>query len=74
MKKFGVLALFGGIALAACNPTPQQQHAMQCAGGTATGALVGAAAGNVFGGGTGNQIMTAAGGAAGATLASNAAC
>lgn len=67
----GVLAI---LTLAACNPTPQQQRAMRCAGATGLGAAVGAGIGNQFGGGTGQAIMTGAGAAAGATYGQQMSC
>ena len=69
----GAMAL-GVAALAACNPTPQQQHAMRCAGATGLGAAVGAGAGSAIGGGTGRAIAMGAGAAAGATYGSSMGC
>lgn len=76
MKRFPLIAAaaLSVAALAACNPTPQQKHAMQCAGATGLGAAVGAGVGSAFGGGTGRAIMTGAGAAAGATYGQQMNC
>lgn len=66
-----VTILFSTGLLAACGPapTPQQQaarqHEIACLGGTLGGALIGGAIGNQFGGGSGKDILTAAGAVAG---------
>lgn len=68
------LGLIGGLAVSACAPagTPYQQaqreHEIACLGGTIGGALIGGAIGNQFGGGSGQDILTA-GGAVGGGLA-----
>ncbi|MGV6805004.1 MAG: glycine zipper 2TM domain-containing protein [Ruegeria sp.] len=72
MKRFlTVISLSGAGLLIACGPapTPQQQaarqHEIACLGGTLGGALIGGAIGNQFGGGSGKDILTAAGAVAG---------
>ncbi|MEO9575040.1 MAG: hypothetical protein ABJ263_17295 [Tateyamaria sp.] len=57
------------ITLGAC--APASQHEVACVGGTFTGAVIGGAIGNRFGGGSGNSIMTGAGAFTGAVAASN---
>lgn len=76
MKRIPLIAamVLGTAALAACNPTPQQQHAMRCAGATGLGAAVGAGLGSAIGGGTGRAIATGAGAAAGATYGQQMSC
>ncbi len=71
---------FGAAGLAACGPapTPQQQaarqHEIACLGGTLGGALIGGVIGNQFGGGSGKDILTAAGAAAGGFEGQRYAC
>lgn len=71
-----VLALAGG--LSACSQDPAQRAAntrdVECAGGTFTGTLIGAALGNQVGGGSGRTVATVAGGAAGAYAGQKVAC
>lgn len=79
LKRTGLLACAAALGLAACGPTtPEErayrQHEAGCIAGSVTGALLGAAVGNAFGGGTGRTIMTAAGGAAGATAGNALTC
>ncbi len=70
LRVFTILLGAAG-ALAACGPapTPQQQaarqHEIACLSGTLGGALIGGAIGNQFGGGSGRDILTAAGAVAG---------
>ncbi len=67
-------------ALAACAPapTPQQQaarqHEIACLSGTLGGALIGGVIGNQFGGGSGRDILTAAGAVAGGAGGQRYAC
>jgi len=72
MKRFlAVAAILSAGFLTACGPapTPQQQaarqHEIACLSGTLGGALIGGAIGNQFGGGSGRDILTAAGAVAG---------
>ena len=81
MKKAHMaVALCCGLVLQACAPatTPQQQaqrqHNIACATGTIGGALIGGAIGNSFGGGSGRDILTAGGAAAGALSGQSYAC
>lgn len=78
--KFLTLCAVCAGVLAACGPapTPQQQaarqHEIACLGGTLSGALIGGAIGNQFGGGSGKTILTAAGAAAGGIEGQRFAC
>lgn len=79
MKRILLTCLIGGsLIVAGCAPTThgqaQAQSQLRCAGGTLAGAAIGAAAGNRFGGGRGQDIATAAGGGVGAVAGSRAAC
>ncbi|WP_170411634.1 glycine zipper 2TM domain-containing protein [Ruegeria atlantica] len=81
MKLKHITVILGAAgALAACGPapTPQQQQARQheiaCLGGTLGGALIGGAIGNQFGGGSGKDILTAAGAVAGGVSGQRYAC
>ncbi|WP_347267318.1 glycine zipper 2TM domain-containing protein [Paracoccus sp. (in: a-proteobacteria)] len=74
MIKTAIISLGVLVALAGCNPTPQQQAAMRCGAGTAGGAAVGAGLGSLVGGGSGRTIATAAGGVGGAVVGHNMAC
>ncbi|WP_170364111.1 glycine zipper 2TM domain-containing protein [Ruegeria arenilitoris] len=81
MKRFlAVITLGGAGLLTACGPapTPQQQaarqHEIACLGGTLGGALIGGAIGNQFGGGSGKNILTAAGAVAGGVEGQRFAC
>ncbi len=49
----------------ACSNNPAAQHEVACVGGVLTGAVLGGAIGNRFGGGTGQTLATAAGAFAG---------
>lgn len=66
--------------LAACGPAPTaqqqaaRQHEIACLSGTLGGALIGGAIGNQFGGGSGKDILTAAGAAAGGLEGQRFAC
>lgn len=66
--------------LQACGPaaTPEQQaqreHEIACLSGSIGGALIGGAIGNQFGGGSGRDILTAAGAGAGAVAGNRYAC
>ena len=74
MKKRSILAVFATIGLVqACATTPEQQRQVGCAGADVTGALIGGAVGNQFGGGSGKDILTAGGAVAGGLAANNAA-
>jgi len=74
------MVLCSASALAACGPapTPQQQaarqHEIACLGGTLGGALIGGVIGNQFGGGSGQDILTAAGAVAGGAAGNQYAC
>ncbi len=81
MKKIAwTTACIGTLALQACGPaaTPQQQaqrqHEIACISGSVGGALIGGVIGNQFGGGSGRDILTAGGAAAGAIQGSRYAC
>ncbi|MEM1074901.1 MAG: glycine zipper 2TM domain-containing protein [Pseudomonadota bacterium] len=81
MKKIlGATALGGMIFLQACGPaaTPEQQaqrqHEISCVAGSLGGALIGGAIGNQFGGGSGQDILTASGAAAGAVAGKRYSC
>lgn len=81
MKKIVLItACAGAMALQACGPaaTPEQQaqrqHEIACLSGSLGGALVGGAVGNQFGSGSGRDIMTAGGAAAGAVAGNRYAC
>ncbi len=81
MKNFlPIVLLAGAVVLQACAPaaTPQQQqqrqHEIACMSGAIGGALIGGAIGNQFGGGSGRDILTAGGAAAGAVSGSRYAC
>ena len=79
-KAHTAVALCCALVLQACAPaaTPQQQaqrqHNIACAAGTIGGALIGGAIGNQFGGGSGRDILTAGGAAAGALSGQSYAC
>ncbi|MFC3615227.1 glycine zipper 2TM domain-containing protein [Lutimaribacter marinistellae] len=69
-RRFGILAVLPVvITVSACSPAAQ--HEAACVGGTLTGATIGGAIGNRFGGGTGQSIMTAAGALVGGVTAAN---
>jgi outer membrane lipoprotein SlyB len=81
MKMTVIAPVIGCIlTLQACAPaaTPQQQaqrqHEIACMSGTIGGALIGGAIGNQFGGGSGRDILTAGGAAAGAISGSRYSC
>jgi len=76
MVRVPTILAVGALALAtACAPaTTQEQRNANCVVGTAGGAALGGIAGNQFGGGTGNRIMTVAGATAGGLAGANAAC
>lgn len=66
-----LLALPAGLmALGACS-SPATQHEAACVGGTLTGAVIGGAIGNRFGGGTGQTLLTGAGAMVGGAAAAN---
>ena len=77
---FPLAALGAVLALQACGPAPtaeeqaQRQHEIACMSGTIGGALLGGAIGNQFGGGSGQDILTAGGAAAGARAGSRYSC
>ena len=60
------------LGLMACANDPVAQHEVACVGGALTGAVIGGAIGNQFGGGKGQAIMTGAGAFAGMAGAANA--
>jgi outer membrane lipoprotein SlyB len=81
MKRFTIcitLTILG--LLQACAPaaTPQaqqaRQHEIACVSGTIAGAIIGGAIGNQFGGGRGQDILTAGGAGAGAVAGQRYAC
>jgi uncharacterized protein YcfJ len=80
MRLVKISAFSGVLVLQACAPaaTPQQQaqrqHNIACAAGTIGGALIGGAIGNQFGGGRGQDILTAGGAGAGALAGQSYAC
>jgi len=81
MTRLTTVAAFVGVfVLQACAPaaTPQQQaqrqHNIACATGTIAGAMIGGAIGNQFGGGSGQDILTAGGAGAGALAGQSYAC
>ena len=63
MKRFSVLCI--ALALAACATDPGTRTEQKNAGSVVAGAVVGGLVGNLFGGGTGKVLMTAAGAVAG---------
>lgn len=69
-KGFAQFAGILCISLAAgCTASPATQHEVACVGGTLTGAVLGGALGNQFGGGRGRTALTAAGAMAGGAIA-----
>lgn len=75
MKRYGMTAaVFVAMGLVqACATSPQQEQQIGCAGAAITGALVGGAIGNQFGGGSGQDILTAGGAVAGGLAGNTAA-
>lgn len=74
MRKAVIITVFAAAAvLQGCANTPYQQKQVGCAGATVAGALAGAAVGNQLGGGSGKDILTAGGAAAGGLAGNNAA-
>ena len=74
MKINGILAVFAATGLLqACATTPAQQQQVGCASATVAGAVIGAAIGNQFGGGSGKNILTAGGAVAGGIAGNSAA-
>ena len=68
MKTLGFVSAVAVLGLLqACTTTDQRQ--VECIGATTIGALAGAAVGSQFGGGTGQDILTAGGAVAGGTAA-----
>jgi outer membrane lipoprotein SlyB len=57
------------VGYSACTQNPSAQHEVACVGGSLTGAVIGGAIGNRFGGGSGQTIATAAGAFAGGAAA-----
>lgn len=80
LKSLPSLLLVCAGALQACGPaaTPEQQrareHEIACVAGSIGGALIGGAIGNQFGGGSGKDILTAAGASAGAVAGQSYSC
>lgn len=74
MIRTTILSLGAIIALAGCNPTPEQQASLRCGASTAGGAAVGAGLGSLVGGGSGRTIATAAGGVGGAVVGNRMGC
>ncbi len=79
-KTVATTLICGVLLLQACGPAPtpqqqaQRQHEIACMSGALGGALIGGAIGNQFGGGSGQDILTAGGAAAGAVSGSRYAC
>jgi uncharacterized protein YcfJ len=74
MKKTSIVAVFAIAAvLQGCATSPEQQREVGCVGAGVTGALLGGAVGNQFGGGSGRDILTAGGAVAGGLAGSRAA-
>jgi len=63
MKRFSALCI--ALALGACASDPGTRTEQKNAGSVVAGAVVGGLVGNLFGGGTGKVLMTAAGAVAG---------
>ena len=63
MKRFPALCI--ALALAACASDPGTRTTQENTGSVVAGAVVGGLVGNLFGGGTGKVLMTAAGAVAG---------
>ena len=80
MKRSSTIVAIAALALVqACTAQTQEEQdvinrQVACAGGTVMGALIGGAVGNQFGGGTGNDLLTAGGAAAGAVAGGSVAC
>ncbi|MDW4500154.1 hypothetical protein R5H30_19360 [Sulfitobacter sp. D35] len=79
LKMTGVA--FAALAIVqACGPAPTpeaqaaRQHEIACVSGTVGGSLLGGAIGNAFGGGSGQDILRAAGAGAGAVAGSRYSC
>ncbi|MGI9368202.1 MAG: glycine zipper 2TM domain-containing protein [Ruegeria sp.] len=79
LNLIGFVLISAGL-VAACGPapTPQaqaaRQHEIACLSGTLGGALIGGVIGNQFGGGSGQDILTAAGAVAGGASGQRYAC
>lgn len=74
MIRTAILSLGAVIALAACNPTPEQQAAMRCGASTAGGAAVGAGVGSLIGGGSGRNVAMTAGAIGGGVAGNRMGC
>lgn len=74
MIKAFILTVGAVVALAGCNPTPQEQAAIQCGASTAAGTAIGAGLGSLVGGGSGRTIATAAGAVGGGVVGHRAGC
>lgn len=71
LQKIGLfLTIPAIISLSACT-SPAAQHEVACVGGTLTGAVIGGAIGDRFGGGSGRTILTAAGAFTGGAAAAS---
>lgn len=68
------LAAASLVALAACQPTTENQRQANCAVGTAGGAALGAIAGRQVGQGTGQDIATVIGAAGGGLAGASTLC
>ncbi len=74
MKTLAIPALLIGLLVfPACSSGSFTQRDFECVGATMTGAVIGGAIGNQFGGGSGRDILTAGGAIAGGAVANNAA-
>lgn len=69
-----IIATSAILALAACQPTNERQANANCVVGTTGAAVLGGIAGNQVGGGTGQDLATAAGAAAGGLAGSSVFC
>ena len=73
--KASALALSAAVVvLAGCAQNRVSEEELRCAGGAVSGAAVGGFLGNLFGQGTGNRVMTAAGAIAGGAAGASVAC
>lgn len=74
MTRIGVMTVIVAMGLLqGCETTPEQQKRAGCVGAAVTGAVVGGAIGNQFGGGSGKDILTAGGAVAGGMAGNKAA-
>lgn len=74
MKRLTIPALLAAASvISACSTSGSSERNIECAGATATGAVVGGVLGNQLGNGTGKDILTVGGAVAGGALANSAA-